>query len=67
MKNWKDYKVLFDDKDRVVGAICDGERLSVYIRAKGDTGFYPTFWDCAHDYTKDQAYIKFRSGRLIFK
>ena len=68
MKNWKTYTLIMDENDRVKCAIdCEGNRCGVYIRAIGDTGSRPTYWNCAGEYTRKEAYTRFRSGRLIFK
>ncbi len=67
MRTWRDYKIILDSEGRVTGAYTkNGDRLSVYIRAKRVHTNYPTYWNCSGDYTRQEAYNRFNSGRLIF-
>lgn len=71
MITWRDYKIILDSEGRVIGAYdSNGDRLSVYIRAKrvrGERNNHPSYWNCSGDYTRQEAYNRFNSGRLIFK
>ena len=75
MKEWKDYQIIMDEDGYVTGAYSDdvyGNRIrhSVYIRNRrkpGDRNRHPQYYDCHGEYTRKEAYNRFRSGRLIFQ